>query len=188
MKVNFIICLLLISGFTKAQNDTLNKPIEFSAIVKVDSTLKADELYRRAKRWFGDYFKSGKDVIQIDDKDNYEIVGKGWMPAPVEAIGGAIQNSGKIWFKVNIYCKQGRYRYVINDFVHEGEKAVKYPWPDIGLLTASPNPPDFYLEFCGPKLKAKLWQNLKDDALSNSQVLIASLTKAMELSSPTDNW
>ncbi len=181
-------CLLLISGFTKAQSDTLNTPIEFSAITQVDSSIKAEELYRRAKRWVGDYFKSGKDVIQIDDKDNYEIVGRGWMPAPIEALGGITQNSGVIWFKVHIYCKQGRYKYTINDFVHEGEKAVKYPWPDIGLLTTNPEPPEFYLAFCGPKLKTKLWENLKDDAKSNSQLIITSLTKAMVQTSPTDNW
>lgn len=88
--------------------------VTYTGVVQVDSVPR-DELYGRAKRWFIDTYNSGKDVIQLDDKENGEIIGKGffeetWM---VTFYGGQKVN---IWQTVKIQVKDGRYRYEISDF------------------------------------------------------------------------
>lgn len=53
-----------------------NGKATYTGIVQVDSVSK-DELYKRAKRWFVDTYKSAKAVIELDDKENGEIIGNG---------------------------------------------------------------------------------------------------------------
>lgn len=88
--------------------------VTYTGIVQVDD-VSSDELYNRAKRWFVDTYKSGKDVIQLDDKENGEIIGKGffeemWM---VTFYGGQNVN---VWQTIKVQMKDGRYRYEITDF------------------------------------------------------------------------
>ncbi|WP_420151810.1 DUF4468 domain-containing protein [Spirosoma sp.] len=40
--------------------------------------LPKEEVFRRARRWWVDNYRSAKDVFQLVDKDTGEIVGKGW--------------------------------------------------------------------------------------------------------------
>ena len=78
----FVCCLITTIGLT--QDNVLdffpNKDgkINYSEVVNVDS-VKKEELYNRAKHWLVETFNSAKDVIQIDDKENGEIVGKGYF-------------------------------------------------------------------------------------------------------------
>ncbi|MCC8426944.1 DUF4468 domain-containing protein [Mucilaginibacter sp. UR6-11] len=79
-----LIGLLFIAIGAKAQNkDTLglNIPIKdghvvYEGIVEMPGKPKMD-LYNNAKQWFVDCFKSAKDVIQNEDKDQGRIIGKG---------------------------------------------------------------------------------------------------------------
>src|ERR1700685_53659 len=50
---------------------------EFTEVVQLDSSYKKDDLYRNAKLFFTDVFKSAKDVLQYDDREQGKIVGKG---------------------------------------------------------------------------------------------------------------
>jgi hypothetical protein len=89
--------------------------VTYTEVVKVDTLLNKDEIYKRVKRWFVDTYKSGKDVIQLDDKDNGEVIGKGnfsvlWQ---INFMGGMNIN---IWETIKINIKDGRYKYEITDF------------------------------------------------------------------------
>lgn len=88
--------------------------VNYTAIVEVPNTSK-DELYNRAKLWFAKNFKDSKEVLQIDDKVNGKILGKGnssvyWsysaIAAPVEV---------SIWQLFDLSIKENRVRLIITD-------------------------------------------------------------------------
>ena len=84
MKKNICtLCLLtLIANVSFGQIYTIpkvNGKYEYSSIITLDSTYKKDDLYRNAKLYFVDNYKSAKDVIQYDDKDQGKVIGKGLL-------------------------------------------------------------------------------------------------------------
>ncbi len=162
-----------------AQSDTLNKPITYTSVVWVDSTTEPNVLYERAKKWYGLEFKSGKDVIQLDDAQNFSISGRGYFDYYYYPMG-VQQYSGKIYFDVNIYCKKGRYKYEFTNYRHEGNKIAQYPWPSWGLLTYNPESPDVDLMLVGRKGKNAIWEDMKYVVSENVKADIAKLKAHME--------
>lgn len=75
--------LLTISSFGQDQKllDILpmkDGKVVYTGIIQVDSTDKS-KLYNKVKKWFVEQYKSAKDVIQLDDKENGEVIGKGYF-------------------------------------------------------------------------------------------------------------
>lgn len=118
-----IIPLLFSVNFCFAQQvifpiDSLTGKVVFTDIVKVDS-VSTNELYKRARAWFTETYKSSKDVIQDADAEAHSISGK----ASIEAhytIMGSTRNWGYVYYYISIICKDGKYKYIISDFYHEG--------------------------------------------------------------------
>ncbi|HEY8688444.1 MAG TPA: DUF4468 domain-containing protein [Chitinophagaceae bacterium] len=94
-----------------------NKEVLYTGVVNVDSNLKKDELYVRARAWFVNEYKSAKDVIQMEDKQAGEIIGKGLISAIYTEGRGllAIQWKITIWHTVSVFVKDGKYKYEIKD-------------------------------------------------------------------------
>ena len=88
--------------------------VNYVGVVNVDSTSK-DELYNRAKRWFVDKYNSGKDVIQLDDKENGEVIGKGFF-SEIWRVNWAFSQSINVWNTVKIQVKDNKFRYEITNF------------------------------------------------------------------------
>lgn len=86
-----------------------NKVI-YTDVINSDSINK-NELYKRGKKWFVETYKSGKDVIQIDDKESGEIIGKGFFEATIGST-----NHVEIFQTISFQFKEGRYKYEIRDF------------------------------------------------------------------------
>ena len=83
MKKIYILCMVLfISNGILAQDKLLgilplkDGKVTYTDVIQLQGVSK-DEMYKRAKHWFVDTFNSGKDVIQLDDKKNGEVIGKG---------------------------------------------------------------------------------------------------------------
>lgn len=119
MKSSLFTFLIIVHLFALGQSvDTIpknaNGMYEYTEVVKVDSA-SADKLYSNAKLFIVDAFKSGKDVTQLNDDNtktiaasgNDKIVTKGY-------IGSAIDK--RVRFRILIQCKDGRYKYTINNF------------------------------------------------------------------------
>lgn len=103
-----ILCTASISsmGQFKHPLPTVDNEINFNDVVTVDSVRK-DELYARTKLWFADAFKSSKDVIQLDDRENGIVLGKG----AIQRREGGLSNVVKTWrFTVKIQIKDGKYK------------------------------------------------------------------------------
>jgi hypothetical protein len=50
-------------------------PLTYTEVIQVDSISK-NELYNRAKLWFTTVYNSAKDVLQMDNKDEGQKIGK----------------------------------------------------------------------------------------------------------------
>lgn len=150
--------------------------VTYTNVIQVDSFSK-DELYKRAKRWFIDTYKSGKDVIQLDDKENGEIVGKGFFEETWMVTFYAGQNVN-VWQTIKIHMKDGRYKYEISDF------RMKY-FVSASQYTSASNV-DIPLEDWN---KGRDTNNKKFYPKIDNQVklLIESLEKAMK-TPIDDNW
>jgi len=169
----------------KAQIDTtrIDIPMKdgkifYEGIVETPNLTKVD-LYNNAKQWFVDYFKSSKDVIQNEDKDQGRIVGKGIIFISRKDNGSKGDYNDEITIQVDV--KDGKYRYRIYNMTIIRE--VSY-----NALTGQ-NP---YIQFFAEDLINKLYNNGKL-FLSKTQcrvvlqsmdvettATIASLEKAMK--------
>lgn len=119
-KICFLAAIVLLCFDAKAQKDTvgLNIPIKdghivYEGIVEVLGMSKLD-LYKNAKQWFVDYFKSSKDVIQNEDKEQGLIVGKGLLPIFWKSLIIFEYHDN---LTIQIDCRDGKYRYKIYDLI-----------------------------------------------------------------------
>lgn len=130
------VILTPVLGQEPARTDTA-KPYERIVVVKVDSSLTADELYPVAKRWFVDVFRDADEVIQIDDPQRHTIVGKGNFTFIASILVASAVRKGIMRFSVEVIVKNGRYRVRFYDYRHEGTHAYSpylAPPLDLGLI------------------------------------------------------
>jgi len=78
----------------------------YDGVVTVENTDK-DALYGRIYEWFARTYNSANDVIQLNDKENGKIVGKGIFKIDY------YQRKPTISHTISVYVKDGRFRYVI---------------------------------------------------------------------------
>lgn len=183
--------IILISlFFVLSKQSEAQTALTFSDVVKVDSTITKEQLFERARQWFATYFKDSKAVLQVSDKDNGELIGRGAIPFSSGVFVGSAATKGYINFDVKVYSKQGRYKYELTNFIHEGTSGVDFKAISFGLITTdsicSKFPDDqYYL-----KWQNKLWKEMKAKIESEIQPLIASLVRVMNSAIPSqkDDW
>lgn len=150
--------------------------VTYVDVVQVDSISK-DELYKRTKRWFIDTYKSAKDVIQLDDKENGEVIGKGFFETYWQITFYSGQNIN-VWQTIKVQVKDGRYRYEITDF------NVKY--------YVSPSQ---YTSATNVDMPLETWNQVREENCkkiytkidAEVQLLIISLEKFVKMQ-PKDDW
>lgn len=140
MKTKLLFLALILSEISYAQEDKLldilpikDGKVNYTSVVSVDSASK-DQLYTRAKRWFAEAFKSAQDVIQLDDKESGEIIGKGAYQTSYQATF-AMSLTTWVNFKVNISVKDEKYKYEITSFT------VKYIKPSGSSIASADDTP-----------------------------------------------
>lgn len=111
--------LLLLPSISFAQKDSIpknaNGKYEYSEVEKVDS-VSAEKLYSNAKLFIVDAFKSGKDVTQMNDDISKTVAGTGAIKI---ILRGLTSGEQYVTFKINIQCKDGRYRYDFTNFQYD---------------------------------------------------------------------
>lgn len=180
-RILFILTVLIISNFCYSQ-----EPLKWEEVVKVDSTITKDELFNRARHWFSTTFKNEKEVISTSDKERGEISGNGLLTYKSDRFYvGVVCVNGHVSFKINVYAKDGRYKYVFHSFIHEGSfydgnRPISY-----GELTNSEVAPKPTRN--GPNAKA--WAEIKEQTSNKVATLISSLKEEMsKKSEANDNW
>ena len=92
-----------------------NDGYEWAEVVQLDSAYKKDDLYKNAKLFFTDIFKSAKDVLQYDDRTEGKVIGKGNFKIEDNQLSFlvAFHETRYVNFTIEIFCKDGKYRYRI---------------------------------------------------------------------------
>lgn len=125
MKTVLILLALVWAAPAWAQKEDAEPPkvdglYRYEGVVEVDGAT-ADQLFDRARLWAFDAFTSFKDVNHTTDRESGTILivgNTGNLPSRkfgFTGIGGGI-----VKFKMSIYVKDGRYKYVVTDLVHKG--------------------------------------------------------------------
>lgn len=91
-----------------------------------------DELYDRALLWLTKSFRSANDAIQMKDKEAGRIICQASIPYAAPAFAPGTNYSGHFSFTLTYECKEGKYRYRIENAKHESS-LVGY---SIGFLNA----------------------------------------------------
>ena len=190
MKKPLFITLLVIVSFYGYAQDTvgLKLPIKegrlvYEGIINTPSKSKMD-LYNNAKQWFVDYFKSSKDVIQNEDKEQGRITGKGIIFIYLKSFGITHSYNDKITIQIDV--KDDKYRYRIYDMV----ATVPSVYTDMtGTLPAHDFTPEDLIGKLTGTGKASFTKNQCRKLLesTNSETLstIASLITAMNAKTDT---
>jgi len=120
MKKLLFVCLFYAVNSVYGQDTVgMHLPIKdghliYEGVIDQPGKSKID-LYNNARQWFVDYFKSSKDVIQNEDKDQGRIIGKGIIKIPWKTFAGSGFYDCKITIQVDV--KNEKYRYKIYDFI-----------------------------------------------------------------------
>ena len=89
-----------------------NGNISYTKIIDVDSITK-DVIYQRASDWFTYNYANGENVVQVDDKENGHIVGKG-VYANVHSQVGLTTFDYDTWHIVRIDTKDFKVRIILS--------------------------------------------------------------------------
>jgi hypothetical protein len=154
---------------------------EITNIIIVDSSITKDQLYSQLQDWIANTFNSAKSVIQISDKDLGKIVGNGCVPVnqhPNVFIGG-LYMIGYGYFTINVQCKNGKYKYTINNLYFENQ-----------YNTSGKIPLQQEKSGQGMNIPQKQWDKIKNDAKIQIYSTIESLKLSMNKvkSEKKDSW
>ena len=144
--------------------------VTYTGVVQVDSTSK-EVLYKKAKKWFVDSYKSAKDVIQLDDKENGDIIGKGIFEVVWQVTFMSTQKTN-VHHTVKISVKDNKFKYTITDF-----RIVYYVTPS--QYTSGKNI-DKTIESFGGGMREKNTKKYFAEVDMEVNKTIASLIKAMK--------
>lgn len=169
MKKSLLLLLLLISFLSKAQES-----LKFTDVVTVENTSQK-QLFERSKIWLTKTFKSAKDVIQTSDADAGLIIGKALFSFTPKSFMGSEAAKGLINYTIAIYSKDGKYKYVIEDFRHD----------KFGLLTTAEEG-EFSMFGSSKSFKKKTWEDMKAQSESEAKSLITSMKEAMSKKSDAE--
>lgn len=177
MKKITLIVMLLASTICWAQSEKLT----FTETIEINNTTK-NELYSRARIWFTDYFNDAQEVIQVDDKEDGQIVGKALLSYNSKIFIGSAQTSGTVTYIVKIFVKDNKYKYEITNFMHEGSSTrasgITAAAINFNFITTDSDCP--YEDIKGGQgWKNKVWNDIKATINLDIDLLIPSLKDAM---------
>lgn len=132
--MRIIILLLTALPFVSdAQRDSAYLPFKdgqifYEEIVQVDSSYKKDIIFFSVNQWFVEKFKDSKSVIQLSDRENGKIIGKGNYSFSINctSIIGEINRKVTVRFTLLVDVKDSKYRIQIYDFdfLEDGEEGI----------------------------------------------------------------
>lgn len=172
---NIVLIGLLFPAFLFSQT-----PITFDEVVEIEGVSK-DDLYNRGLQFMIKAFKDADEVIQLKDKENGQIIGKGNFSyvQSRQGWGGSPNTEGVVNFTIKLLFKDGKYRYVLTDFIHDAN------W-SFNMITDAPD--------CGCKFplankrwKGNIWNDIKEQINAKVDVITSNLINDMK-KGVDDEW
>lgn len=182
-KMKAIVFLFGLASFaTQAQES----PLMYSDVIAVDS-VSAGQLFERARRWFNSAFRDSDEVLNIQDRESSELSGKGRLKYSSRVFSGSVATEGYITFRITVLTKDGRYKYEVTDFTHEGNDQNRYGPADFGFITTDSECPYTMKQVwprsaslsSGKAWTTKVWNDIKSVIDKDMTTLVASLIQEM---------
>ncbi len=128
MLIGLLVCLIVPVKAQFTELPRIDGKIELTEVVKLDSSFKAEVLYKNAQLYFANTDSDVKDIIQYDDKARGTIIGKSSFQ--VQANNNyklgliSISVVWNVYYNTEIIVKDGKYKYRFYNFT------VKELYPD----------------------------------------------------------
>lgn len=151
------------------------EPLSYSEVIEVPKVDK-NELYIRGREWFNENFKSVNDVLQINDKETGELVGKAYfqVSCTYELMGKTVKIPAGVFFQISIWVKEGKYKYEFKDFNVPGSKDMSTLIIGIGKITTSDSTQFKFLKTPEKRMN-EVYLSVKKNTVLKSQDLINCL-------------
>jgi len=151
--------------------DSITKLITYSEVVYLNDSISKNELFSRAKSAFAVIYKNSILILN-EDRDAGVISAQGTIQATVTFLG-EYRDAGVINFTLTLSCKDGKYRYILTDFVFQEENTSRN-------LNPLNKPAD---------LSINQWKELKNNIHERMKKLIATIkTEMNKPSAQYDKW
>ncbi|GAB2528122.1 DUF4468 domain-containing protein [Rufibacter soli] len=158
--------------------------ITYEGVVDMGESKSKDILYKAARQWFVETYKDANAVLQMDDKADGKLIGKGLHP--YSFVNGVNISEVKLSFIVNIDVKDGKYRYKLYSFSGENKNS--------SLLSSTAAPSVYKINYDEeykllkegkrPGYRGKIVSGLHNEA----EAIIASLNSAMKKAEASTDW
>ena len=154
--------------------------VQFTEVVAMDGRTK-DELFTAAKNWFIIYFEDQKEDIYLNDRYEGKLAGQFNMFVEIDMYGKQA-NAGAIAYNMQLFVKEGKYKYNITNIEHEANRSR------LGTAGAIEND----VPECGTRnMQQRYWDDIKKQAYSTFINMIGSLKEGMkkvDQPNPEDDW
>jgi hypothetical protein len=159
------------------------EPLRYSEIIEVPAVNK-DELFIRGREWFNENFKSAKDVLQINDKENGELSGKGIMEVPFELnYVGKMKYFTFVRFQMSVWVKDEKYKYELTNLDIIGDSNnIQF-----GLITTSNETSVKSFGYSAKKMN-EMYLSIKQGAELKAKLMIEDLLAKMSKESKSSDW
>lgn len=181
-KLLLIIVLIVFYTIGFAQE---SKPIEFTGVIDVEG-VSASELKSRCLNWIAIAFNDSKSIIVPSSDD--QLIAKPLISYSPSVLTWSERTKGTIKYTLHLQFKDNKFRYILSDFIHEGNSFASSGSIDFGLITT-----DF--EYTRPisgstkGWKNKVWNDIKAQIDQSILPLVESLKKGMlKENKGNDNW
>lgn len=151
----------------------------YEGVVDVPATSKQADLYRTGRTWFVDTYVDAKEVLQLDDKADGKMMGKGRYK--YSFINGINLSQVLMRFTLALDVKDGKYRYRMYNFEGDNVNTSMLGGTNATQLRVL----DYNQCYTDYKADKRAKYNLKVLQGMDTQVryIVASLQKAMQESS-----
>lgn len=168
-KIAVLILFISISWLVSGQV----KQVEYTAEVPVMNT-SAKELHDRCMDWVTRRLNNVKK-IPVDSTQEKMIAQPEFMYIP-NFIWGSGAVTGTITYTLEVVFNDGKFTYVLNNFVHHGDPHAWNHPINFGLITTAPKSP---LKFPNQAYAENTWKDLKFQVREQMMLLIDDLKQGM---------
>lgn len=184
-KILLFVLASIFCGSISAQTNEPT-PITYSAVVQVDG-IDANELFARGRQWFAQAYNNSKVVLQM--AENNRLVGKALLSFKYDAKVYSVFDC-QVDYHILIECRDGRYKYTIDNLYLTVDASKPGVQRDYGLITTleSLEPESSFKTGLNDKHRQALWQEAKSVTESYMKLLTTSLQTAMSATITDNDW
>jgi len=154
--------------------------ITYEGVVQVPGASQA-ELFARARQWVAQAYDQQNAELERQDEASGQLQLRGARLVQVYQDYQGVPRAnyaGVVRHALTIYVKDGRYKYILTDFVHDAQRA-----PNLRSGGALEQKRASLFGYGGLG-SYQAWTELKTDALRDARHLVAGLEAAMTLQKP----